>query len=210
VKGIGSVHRDGICWRRGVVALKASEASSVGEEDGRPQMEEIFDEEPDSGVAVPGAEEVKPNQELSLAVQEPAHDAQSDKGSQHSENSHSSAEDLTDVHMRVSSKHLILASPVFRRMLGPTFEEGQGLRTEGSTDIALGDDDPDAFYILMNIIHSITRKVPRCVTLDMLAKLAVLVNYYQMHEAVEPFSDSWITNLVQEGLPDCFCADAIR
>jgi len=94
-------------------------------------------------------------------------------------------------------------------MLGPNFEEGQRLRIEGSTDIALGDDDPDAFEILLNIIHGLTRKVPRRVSLEMLTKLAVLVNYYQMHEVVELFSDTWIDNLAREGLPLSYCPEAI-
>lgn len=112
--------------------------------------------------------------------------------------------------MRVSSKHLILASPTFRSILGPGFEEGQRLRTEGSTDLALGDDDPDAFEILLNIIHGLTRKVPRSITLETLTKLAVLVNYYQMHEAVELFSDTWIDNLVKEGLPQSHSSETVR
>jgi hypothetical protein len=95
-------------------------------------------------------------------------------------------------------------------MLGLGFEEGQRLRTEGSTDLALGDDDPDAFEILLNIIHGLTRKVPRSITLEMLTKVAVLVNYYQMHEAVELFSDTWIDNLIKEGLPQSHSSETVR
>jgi len=151
-----------------------------------------------------------PPDEAAPAVQEPDEDAQPDDDSVHSDDSASSAGALTDVHMRVSSKHIILASSTFRSMLGPGFEEGQRLRTEGSTDIALGDDDPDAFEILLNIIHGLTRKVPRSVSLEMLTKLAVLVNYYQMHEAVELFSDTWIDSLVKEGLPQSHSSETGR
>jgi hypothetical protein len=188
-----------------------SDGSSVSDED-RPQVEEIFEEEPDAGVEVPDPEP-KPEEEegeAAPAIQEPHEDAQPDDESAQSDASSNSAEPLSDVHMRVSSKHLILASPTFRSMLGPSFEEGQRLRTEGSTDIALGDDDPDAFVILLNIVHGLTRKVPRSVTLDMLTKLAVLVNYYQMHEVVELFSDTWIDNLVKEDLPESYSSEAIR
>jgi hypothetical protein len=193
-----------------------SECSSVGEED-RPQVEEVFDETPPASVDVPDAEAPPlstppppppPNEEPAPAVQEPDENAQRDDVSVHSDDSASSVDILTDVHMRVSSKHLILASPTFRSMLGPNFEEGQRLRIEGSTDIALGDDDPDAFEILLNIIHGLTRKVPRSVSLDMLTKLSVLVNYYQMHEVVELFSDTWIDNLAREGLPLSYCPEA--
>lgn len=190
-----------------------SECSSVVEEE-RPQVEEVFDETPPASVEAPDAEQPPPpplsNEEPAPAVQEPDENAIPDDASVHSDDTASSADILTDVHMRVSSKHLILASPTFRSMLGPNFEEGQRLRIEGSTDIALGDDDPDAFEILLNIIHGLTRRVPRNVSLDMLTKLAVLVNYYQMHEVVELFSDTWINTLVREGLPQSYSTEAIK
>jgi hypothetical protein len=105
------------------------------------------------------------------------------------------------VYLRVSSKHLILASTYFRTMLGPTeYPEGRTLHSEGNVLIPLPDDDSRALAILMYIVHGMTRKVPRHVTLRTLTTLAGLVNYYQLHEAVELFSDTWIANL-EEGLP---------
>jgi hypothetical protein len=188
----------------------SSACSSVGR-DGKPQVEEVFDEAPGTTVELPDSKPSTPptDERPGTAAQEPDENALRDDVSVHSDDSASSVDILTDVHMRVSSKHLILASPTFRSMLGPNFEEGQRLRIEGSTDIALGDDDPDAFEILLNIIHGLTRKVPRSVSLDMLTKLAVLVNYYQMHEVVELFSDTWIDNLAREGLPLSYCPEAI-
>lgn len=174
-----------------------SRSSSVCGED-RPQVEEVFDSEPSASVEPPAAVQT-PDEEP--AVPEADENALPDDASIHSDDTASSVDALTDVHMRVSSKHLILASPTFRSMLGPNFEEGQRLRIEGSTDIALGDDDPDAFEILLNIIHGLTRKVPRTVSLEMLTKISVLVNYYQMQEVVELFSDTWIEHLAREGLP---------
>jgi hypothetical protein len=188
-----------------------SECSSVGGDD-IPQVEEVFDEEPAADVATPESPPPPPpapDEAPVPAVQEPDENAEPDDASVHSDDSASSVDVLTDVHMRVSSKHLILASPTFRSMLGPNFEEGQRLRIEGSTDIALGDDDPDAFEILLNIIHGLTRRVPRSVSLDMLTKIAVLVNYYQMHEVVELFSDTWIDTLVREGLPESYSQETI-
>ncbi|KAE9378212.1 hypothetical protein N431DRAFT_399726 [Stipitochalara longipes BDJ] len=194
-----------------------SQCSSVAGED-IPQVEEVFDETPPASVEIPDADPTPappspPAEEPAPAVQEPDENAIPDDASIHSNDSASStssADILTDVHMRVSSKHLILASPTFRSMLGPNFEEGQRLRIEGSTDIALGDDDPDAFEILLNIIHGLTRRVPRSVSLDMLTRIAVLVNYYQMHEAVELFSDTWINTLAREGLPQSYSMETIK
>lgn len=115
------------------------------------------------------------------------------------------------VQMRASSKHLILASSTFRISLGSdTFSEGRILRTEGSLVIPLPDEDPDAMIILLNIIHGLSSKVPRRVDLNMLSKLAVAVNYRQMHEAVELWSDTWIENLKRdEGLPGSYIPEIL-
>jgi hypothetical protein len=63
----------------------------------------------------------------------------------------------SEVHMRVSSRHMILASRSFRDMPGnDNFEEGQTLRSEGKVNV-LPKDDPDAFIVLLNVIHGRTR-----------------------------------------------------
>lgn len=88
---------------------------------------------------------------------------------------------------------MILASPVFKAMLRPTFAEGQALQSSGNVDIPL-DDDHDAFHIILDIIHCRCRKVPRSVSLKLLAKLAALVDKYSF-EAVNVYSDRWIAAL---------------
>ncbi|KAF7920654.1 hypothetical protein BELL_0335g00090 [Botrytis elliptica] len=60
-----------------------------------------------------------------------------------------------DVHMLVSSKHMCLASPVFKAMLQHSnFKEGRELASVGKIEISLPDDDPDAFAVLMFEIMS--------------------------------------------------------
>ncbi|KAL5330950.1 hypothetical protein ACEPPN_000477 [Leptodophora sp. 'Broadleaf-Isolate-01'] len=118
--------------------------------------------------------------------------------------------EIQEVQMRVSSRHLILASATFRVSLSSDgFPEGRRLRTEGNAVISLADEDPDAMVILLHIIHGLTRKVPRQVSLEMLSKLAFLVNHRQMHEVVEPFSDSWIENLKRDSLPSSYTPEVL-
>lgn len=62
----------------------------------------------------------------------------------------------------------------------------------GSIVITIPDDDPDTFEIILKVVHGLTRKVPRIVDSNMNVETATLVDYYQMHEAVEYFSDTWI------------------
>ncbi|KAH7363900.1 hypothetical protein BKA65DRAFT_446423 [Rhexocercosporidium sp. MPI-PUGE-AT-0058] len=115
------------------------------------------------------------------------------------------------VQMRVSSKHLILASPTFRTSLGSgTYPEGRTLQSEGHLVIPLPDDDPDVMIILMNIIHGHSSEVPRRLDLSMLSKIAIAVNHRRMHEAVGIWSETWIENLKRdEGLPSSYTPDAV-
>jgi len=105
-----------------------------------------------------------------------------------------------DVACVVSSGHMMLASAYFQKRFSGEYYDAVTLRNTGHVTISL-DNDPDTLAILLNIIHGRTRQVPRQVNLDLLSKLAVLVNYYGMLESVELFSDTWIENLKRDGMP---------
>jgi hypothetical protein len=116
-----------------------------------------------------------------------------------------------DCHFLISSKHMILASSVFKAMLQGDFSEGLKLRATGELELPLPDDDPDAFVILLNIIHGHNRKVPRLVDLSLLIRIAILVDKYQMLERVEIFSDMWIDELQgsKNGIPKSLTPDVL-
>ena len=115
----------------------------------------------------------------------------------------------SEIEMLVSSRHLMLSSPVFKAMLQHSnFAEGKELQDSKKVTIPLPEDDPDAFAIILDIVHGRNRKVPKEVNLDLMGKLAVLVDKYQMLEVVEMFSDIWIDGL-RVNLPKNFTADAV-
>ncbi|KAK6853753.1 hypothetical protein PG995_010565 [Apiospora arundinis] len=101
----------------------------------------------------------------------------------------SDTDDDVEVRMRLSSRHLILASAFFKKMLQGPWEESRTRTLEAS------DWDAEALLILMNIIHGRNRAVPRSISLEMLAKISVLVDYYRCHEVVELFAACWILDL---------------
>jgi hypothetical protein len=101
----------------------------------------------------------------------------------------------SEVELRVSSRHLILASPYFKAALSGPWREAVSISADCSRCIYADDWDPEALLILMDIIHSRNRRVPRRVSLELLAKIAVLVDYYQCHEAVEVFAEIWLQKL---------------
>jgi hypothetical protein len=109
-----------------------------------------------------------------------------------------------DVHIRVSSNHMMLASPVFKAMLQHgNFKEGRELGTNGSVNVPLPDDNPEAFLVLLHVIHGRNRLVPRQVSMELMTRISNLVDKYQMVEAVEAFSCSWIEDL-KTGIPTLY------
>jgi hypothetical protein len=112
------------------------------------------------------------------------------------------------IEMKVSSRHLILASPVFKKMLKGQWHESAALLSRQPVQLPIEDWDADAMCILMNIIHGKTRRVPRSIDLIMLAKMSVLVNYYDCLEVVDLFSNMWIRDL-EKSMPKTYCKDLI-
>lgn len=112
---------------------------------------------------------------------------------------------LGELQVTVSSKHLALASPYFNAMLmGRWLESAR--RADGLRHVSLNEEegfDPNALMILMDIIHGKNKKVPRAVSLEMLAKISVLVDYFQCDESLEVWAQLWITELV-ESFPTSF------
>lgn len=102
------------------------------------------------------------------------------------------------VHMKVSSKHMMLASPVFKAMLTSSFSEGETLRNTGRVEIPLPDDDTTVFTIILDIIHGRGKRVPRVVPLRLLALLSTAIDKYQLQEPIAIFSDMWIQEASEE------------
>ncbi|KAI0101463.1 hypothetical protein F4776DRAFT_658217 [Hypoxylon sp. NC0597] len=102
---------------------------------------------------------------------------------------------LPPVEFRVSSRHLVLASKYFKSVLRGPWKEATEVHSDSCRHIEARDWDENAMLILMQVIHGLNRKVPRSITLEMLAKIAVLVDYYKCHEAVALWSDIWIDQL---------------
>ncbi|KAI8633792.1 hypothetical protein F5Y19DRAFT_253097 [Xylariaceae sp. FL1651] len=107
--------------------------------------------------------------------------------------------------LKVSSKHLALACNRVQRMMKNPWRESQEIHGDGLRHWEIEVVDLEAFTIVMDIIHHRNRRVPKRVSLDMLAKIAVVVDDLQCYEAVENFSDSWIKKLRKCYLPSYAC-----
>ncbi|EDN09148.1 predicted protein [Histoplasma mississippiense (nom. inval.)] len=139
------------------------------------------------------------------AAEEPAEEpnvAEFDGGRSDSEHSggteqYDSGEALSErgYRIQVSAKHLTLASPVFKKTLLGQWKESVTLLQRGSVDIPATGWDIEAFLILLRIIHCQPNDIPRELSLEMLAKVAIIADYYQCKEAMGHFLDVWIGKL---------------
>ncbi|OHW97587.1 hypothetical protein CSPAE12_03640 [Colletotrichum incanum] len=112
-------------------------------------------------------------------------------------------DDGTEIKFLLSSRHLILASPYFKAKLNGTWKEATPHPFDRRYHLEASDWDPDALLILMQVIHGRMRSVPRRVDCEMLAKIAILVDYYGCHEIIEVLSTIWIDALKDQLPSEC-------
>lgn len=108
------------------------------------------------------------------------------------------------LHMRfrVSSAILINTSAYFKKSLSGDWNETEPEPGYKWT-LTANNWDGEAFHLLIRILHHKTREVPRTIGLEKLAKIAVLVDYYGCHEAVELWAETWISNPASDMI-ECF------
>ncbi|KAI0850610.1 hypothetical protein F5Y00DRAFT_34070 [Daldinia vernicosa] len=99
------------------------------------------------------------------------------------------------VQFLLSSKHLSLSSGYFKNLLRGPWKEATPTSPDGRLCVDAEDWDENSLLLLMRIIHGHNFKVPKSMTLEEIAKVAVLVDYYQCHEAVMVWSDVWIDKI---------------
>ena len=93
----------------------------------------------------------------------------------------------------VYSGALMEASPVFRRMLtGEKWTEGRR-KDDGKFYITAEDAKIHDLVILFNIMHLNDHRVPEDIGVEQLARLAVMVDYYECLELVQAWVSRWLT-----------------
>ncbi|KAF1976047.1 hypothetical protein BU23DRAFT_457031, partial [Bimuria novae-zelandiae CBS 107.79] len=116
-----------------------------------------------------------------------------------------------EVYYRVSSRYLVLASPHFRRTLGQ-WNWGESIKNEkdGLYHIFAEDWDEEAFLIVLRAIHGLTRQVPKTTSLEMLAKIATILEYYELEQAeiLEDRTTQWMQHVKDTcPIPESYCRD---
>ncbi|KAF2811893.1 uncharacterized protein BDZ99DRAFT_282566 [Mytilinidion resinicola] len=98
--------------------------------------------------------------------------------------------------LRVSSKVLTLASPVFDAMFNHGFAEGQNLSSASPRVVFLREDHSESMTILCQICHIRNQDVPKTLTVDLLAELTILCDKYDCVSAIQPWSVLWARELL--------------
>jgi hypothetical protein len=102
--------------------------------------------------------------------------------------------------LRVSSKHLALASAVFKALLRGGFAESRDLDAGLPAEVRLPDVEPAALLVLLYIVHGQPKKVPGEVSLNILTHIAILVDKYELHEVAAAAADAWYDLLERKGM----------
>lgn len=116
-----------------------------------------------------------------------------------------------EIRFRVCAGNLMSASPWFNRVLEKDgWLESSCNPADKCFHLPAEDWDEEAFVILMNVFHLRNNKVPRTLTLETLAKFAVLADYYECGESVDLFVDMWAADLrIKLPIPTTYCRDLI-
>ncbi|KAL4861605.1 hypothetical protein BDV12DRAFT_180004 [Aspergillus spectabilis] len=97
--------------------------------------------------------------------------------------------------IQVSAKHLTLASPVFKQILTGGWKESATLLQKGSVEISAKGWDIDAFLVLLRVLHCQNSQLPQMLSLEMLANVAIIADYYKCKDAIGILKDIWIKAL---------------
>ncbi|KAG5966730.1 hypothetical protein E4U56_001195 [Claviceps arundinis] len=139
---------------------------------------------------------------------------------------HEEKSDLNEVEFRLSSRHLALASPVFKTMLNGFWKESTPSSDQSNEsakplsplqnysncqvryELAATEWDAQDFLLLMNIVHCRSLQVPYSIDLETLGRISVLVDYYQCQEVTQFFAGLWIGKL-SGSLPTTYGRDCV-
>lgn len=139
---------------------------------------------------------INDNSSDQVAPEEMEHDSESRTDNESQGSVESSAENQSDtatiVSFKVSAKHLTFASKRFKKMLAGPWLEANVIHPDGLRHVHIDSClDPSALEIVLNIIHGRTSLMARVLELELLAKVAVVVDDLDVHDAVSACADHW-------------------
>lgn len=103
--------------------------------------------------------------------------------------------------IKMASKVLSSASPVFAALFEPHFSEGLALSKSSTSSICqikLPDDNPEALTLVCHVLHY-RGDIPHRISLELLEKVAILCDKYDLAIALMPWSEVWLHQIDGQG-----------
>ncbi|KAJ5654534.1 hypothetical protein N7490_001537 [Penicillium lividum] len=110
--------------------------------------------------------------------------------------------------IQVSAKHMMFASQVFKNILTGGWKESIGYMKKGSVEVTAESWNIEALLIVLRAIHGQYYDIPEKLTLEMLAQVAVIADYYRCKESLHILKGIWINNL-EESIPTIFSRELV-
>ncbi|KAL7921916.1 hypothetical protein ACQKWADRAFT_293877 [Trichoderma austrokoningii] len=108
-----------------------------------------------------------------------------------------------EVYFQLSSKHLAFVSEYFRGLMANNWKEANSSR-DFAYSVTAEDWDEAALLMVMNIIHSRPEEIPQKIGPEMVAKVAVIVDYYQCSSAFGFYAKTWMKNFDKDTSSDTY------
>ncbi|KAL4864177.1 hypothetical protein BDV12DRAFT_176514 [Aspergillus spectabilis] len=89
------------------------------------------------------------------------------------------------VHFQISEKHIKFAAQVFNRLLIP----------KKLSNMVMRGFDSEALLIVLNVIHAKFETVPRQVSLEQLARICAVAEYFECWSALRFCIDMWLPHV---------------
>ncbi|KAJ4391354.1 hypothetical protein N0V93_004971 [Gnomoniopsis smithogilvyi] len=99
----------------------------------------------------------------------------------------------------ICSRALARVSKPFNAMLYGPFAESYSRKVAPDWTVALPEDDPEAFAIILQIVHSNFKMVPPTVSRDELYQITIWTDKYDMTEILQPWAQKWVDGLEEAG-----------
>ncbi|KAI3319831.1 hypothetical protein HD806DRAFT_508074 [Xylariaceae sp. AK1471] len=147
----------------------ASSADNIKQQR-QPHSDDVKHEPTRVAPQVPGEKAVKPQEQTEPSVSSP------------------------EIQLQVSSAHLKLASRHFQKVFDSKFKKSQR-DSDGLLHVDASGWDTEALLIVLRVIHGQHRKLPKTMDLELLAKIAVIVDSYDCHEIFDAFAELWLQRL---------------
>ncbi|KAM7195896.1 hypothetical protein V8F20_007261 [Naviculisporaceae sp. PSN 640] len=107
----------------------------------------------------------------------------------------------------LSSRHLALASPVLKAMFSDKWTEG--VKVDNLYHFTAEGWNTEALAVVMNVIHGRWSLVPTTVGLELLAGIAVIVDYYDIREPLQLISSLWMKGFTASSIPTVICRELL-